>query len=195
MIDKRKKALVNVQAFLPDDKEIVSILNACDMSPADDWRLWINGESPSIRIYHNKKIMCRKRNVETPGTIDLYFGSHPTQLAELSKLALIIFVANVMCILLFLGKDNKLRLARYLDKIDEWQRDYPLTLPLEDVRTLIKHEGVETHRRVSCYGSSRAIGWVTPWPPSRDLLIDFDKKDKEIWNNPARSLISDFSST
>lgn len=192
MIGSRKKALINVQAFLPNDKEIVKIIDRSNLNELDNWRLWGNGKSPSIKICKNKFVKCYERNTIAPESLDLYFGAAPKQIAKISKSVLIIIVSNIMTIL-FLGKDNKFRLASYHDDKNIWVRNYPLSLQLNDIRTFIKYENVETYLPVAL-STQNAIGWVTIWPPKPELLLEIEK-DTKTWNYPAKLLIEDFLNT
>lgn len=190
----RDKALVNVQAYFPDDKEIAKILNYCCLQPVDGWRVWQNSESFYLKIGDNKKIKIKWKPEYKINDHDLYSNSSPEKIAEVSRVALI-YVGPDPVTFMFLGNDNIVRTLNagtLLRKKIGWHRTPTLFYPLDDLRTLIKHENVESAVPVSCFSGAEA--WVTPWPPTLDIIEKLGKEKIEC-NNLAKSLIEDFSVT
>lgn len=187
----RKQALASLQAYLPEDKEIIKIINLCDLQPVDEssngWREWCNQYSPYIKIQKNKKIVTRWKGQDwfAPQS-DLYAYACPKDIAELSKKLLFIVDKDCFC-LLFWGNDNRFRYRRYLDGMC-WN-DPPLFLPVDDLRSFIKLENVECFEKIQTTKKSSAQAWVTSWPPIKEF---YQEIKGVICNNQVESLISDF---
>lgn len=184
----RQRSLVNVQAYLPNDTEIIRIINGCALSSKGDWRIWQNSESPYLKIGKNRELHLRYKQEDEFHPEDIYRNAPPEVLAEISKTALLIQIERSMSFI-FMGSDGLIRTAKCGSW---WKRDPPLFYHVEDLRTLIKHENVELAQPVPCYWST-GKGWVTPWPPSRDFVTELEKEN--ACNNLAKSLIEDFSVT
>lgn len=187
----RPQALISLQAFLPEDREIVKIVNYCDLDPIDStnagWKIWQNRYSPYLKIQNNKKIIIhwKEEDFLAPKK-DLYAYSGAQDIARISKVLL--FITHNECFhFLFLGKDNKLRYRQYLE--GTYLNKPPLQVPLEDVRTLIKNENIIGHKSIQLI-KGPARGWMTSWPPERSFYQEL-KKETKICNSPAESLIQE----
>lgn len=188
-----EKSIVTLKAFLPDDNEIESIIRFCDLLPITNWKFWGNGHSPSIKVAKTKNLICRYRQkVIAPITEDLYGFADTRTIADISNVCLFINDPDDSDIFLFLGRDDKkLRLSRFLVKTEEWKRDFPLTLPLDDIRTIIRNQDVDAPKNVDCYGSLNATAYITPWPCKQ--LLKTLGEDEIKCTNQALSLIEDCS--
>lgn len=187
----RKQALTSLQAYLPEDKEIIKIINLCDLHPVNEssngWREWCNQYSPYIKIQKNKKIVTRWKGQDWfASQNDLYAYACPQEIAKLSKKLLFIADKDCFC-LLFWGNDNRFRYRRYFDGMC-WN-DPPLFLPVDDLRSFIKLENVESFEKIQTTKKTSAQAWITSWPPTKE----FCQEIKGITcNNQVESLISDF---
>lgn len=183
----RLQALASIQAYLPEDTEIVKILNYCDLNPIDGWRIWQNEYSPYIKVQKDKKIGIRfKEEDYFVPKMDLYAYSKTYDVAKISKKLLFILNENNCLSFLFLGNDDKLRYRRYSNSI--YINEPPLFVPIEDIRVFIKHENIDGHCSVKL-AKKQSLGWVTSWPPSTRF---YQEIKKEICNNQLESLIQDF---
>ena len=185
----RAQALASLQAFLPEDKEIVKIVNLCDLQPNETWRVWENQYSPYLKVQKNKKLvtLCKGTDFFSPKT-DLYAYASPEDVANISDKLLFLAEGNCFCFL-FWGKDNLLRYRRYLDGLCCY--DPPLFLPIEDIRTLVKHEKIEGHIKITPSKGQKTIGWVTSWPPKKSFHQDIVKETQICKNPQIDSLILD----
>lgn len=193
----KQQALASLQAYLPDDAEIVKIINLCDLEPENDttsgWRVWVNEYYPTLKVQKNKKVVIRKKHTDPfAEKKDLYAFSNVRDVAKISKALL--FIAedakhskDCFCFL-FWGKDGRLRYRRCINGM--FFSDPPLSLPLEDVRSLVKNENIDGHKKIQCAKKS-GIGWVTSWPPKKEFYQEIVKETK-VCNSPAESLILDF---
>lgn len=184
---QRNQALASLQAFLPEDKEIVKILNLCDLHPNDTWRIWENQYSPYLKVQKNKKLVTRWKGTDffSPKT-DLYAYASPTDVAGISDKLLFLAEDNCFCFL-FWGKDNLLRYRRRLNGL--WCYDPPLFLPIEDIRTFVKHEKIEGHVKIKPSKGQKPTGWITSWPPKKSFHQDIIKETQICNSHSAESLI------
>lgn len=187
----RDQALISVQACLPDDKEIVKLINLCKLDPVDNstncWREWKNHFSPRLIIQKNKKIAIKYKGADFKSS-DIYEYSSLNDISKISKKLLFIDAnrarGHCFCFL-FLGNDDRLRYWRHLDDI--WFKDPPISLPLEDIKSLIRNEGVEGYCSIIPADNMKnshkksfrpAKGWVTSWPPNKEfydeIMIETD---------------------
>ncbi len=185
----RKQALASLQAFLPEDKEIIKMINLCDLHPIDEspsgWRKWCNQYSPYISVQKNKKLVTRWKGQNWFATQnDLYAYSEPQQLAKMSKKLLFITEKDCFC-LLFWGNDNIFRYRRYFSESMCFS-DPPLFLPIEDLRKFIKLESIDNFEKIRLTKKSSASGWVTSWPPKKEF---YQEIKGIVCNNQVESLI------
>lgn len=158
-----KKALASVQAYLPEDKEIVRILEVCDFYPINDsfggWKEWIN-YSHKVTFSKDKKIRISKHNSNVKNT-DLYAYSNILDIAEISKKLLLKFDKNRVWFL-FLGGDDRIRLKIYSDGFA--LSESPLTLPLVDIRALVTRENFDGFVKIG------PKTWVSTLPVKKKFL-------------------------
>lgn len=185
----RDQALASVQAYLPDDKEIIRIINLCHLNPIDDytngWREWKNHYSPRLIVQKNKKLTIKYKEADFKSS-DIYEYSSLNDISKMSKKLLFIDanLAKGHCFcFLFWGKDDRLRYRRYLD--DMWFKDPPISLPLEDIRILVKNECIDGYcsfvpvknlKQSHKKSFQPAKGWVTSWPPSKEFYEEIIKE-------------------
>lgn len=185
---KRAQALASLQAYLPEDKEIIKIINLCDLYPMDEsssgWRGWCNQYSPYIRVQKNKKLVTKWKGQDCfASQNDLYAYASTQEVAKFSKKLLFLVDKNCFC-LLFWGQDDRFRYRRYFD--GTYWNDPPLFLPINDLRTFIKLEKVESFEKIqTTKKSSTTQAWITSWPPKKE----FYQEIKGIACNPVESLI------
>jgi hypothetical protein len=182
------KALASVKAYLPEDKEIVRIIEMCDLEPAGKgWRLWTDSLGHNLIIKNNKCITSKKVNPVSryPFKIkDIHYKSSAKQISNISKWSMISLaesqengVPNI-CFLWFLGFDNRLRLLCYMK--DEWiENKPPLSSGINTLRTIIKnideisYKVIKGSRYVSGpYEGNIIKSWVSSWPPSNNMKLD-----------------------
>lgn len=182
----RAKALVNVTAFLSDDKEIVRIINGCFLNNTDDWRIWKNSESKYLKITQTKKLQVKLQDPLLIKSEDLYRYCHPGRVSQISKKVLIV-VKQHKAYFLFIGNDDKFRFAGWEEN---WYRDTPLILSLDVLRVPLLYEDVEKEGEVPL-SSADGQGWISPWPPSKKFLENIEKENT-LCSNLVESLIEDF---
>lgn len=180
---RREQALASLQAFLPNDNEIVKIINFCDLDPInpDNWRIWGNEYSFFIKVKKNKKLLIswQEEDFLAPKK-DLYAYANIKDVANISKTLLFIAEEDIAednyCFsFLFLGKDEKLRYRRYVKNI--YRNDPPLSLSIDDIRTLIKNENINGYKPVLS-NKKNAKAWITSWPPKSDFYQETKKEIK-----------------
>lgn len=187
----RQQALTSLQAYLPNDTEIVRIINMCCLNPIGGWRVWQNEYSPFIKVQNNKKISIGYKGENFfEDKNDLYAYSNAASVAKISKKLLLIKEKDCFCFL-FWGNDNQLRYRRQLNDNSKllvpFRNNVPLVVPIEDIRTFIKQEHIDGHVKVSLI-SKHTMGWVTCWPPKSEFYNEV-KKETNLWNSQVESLI------
>jgi hypothetical protein len=184
----RQQALASLQAFLPEDKEIIKIINLCDLYPINGWRTWQNEYSPYIQIKQDKTIkVYNKEEVFPSSKKDLYIYANTKEVASISKRLLFIETCNNNLSFLFWGRDNRLRCRRYVNDI--YLNSPPLIHSIDDLRILIKNENINQYTEVPIANKK---AWVTPWPPKKEFYNEI-KKEINICNSLAESLIQECS--
>jgi len=192
---KKEQAFESVKAYLPRNKEIIKIIEVCDLYPMDDsWKKWTDHLGSYIHIFSKKNI---KSFIYSPFdkseriVTDLYFKSHPNKISEISKWAFISFgkdssVLNI-CFLWLLGKDNRLRLLSYSN--GKWQKNYPpLISGIDTLHPIIKYLNVNSYKKVDILrikgpvASNMTRSWVTVWPPCKKLKQELLLTSKELGN-------------
>lgn len=190
-----KKALVSVKAYLPEDEEIVRIIEICDLEPSGTWRLWTDDLGHNLIIKNNRSVTSKKVNpvARTPIRIkDIHFKSSAKQIADNSKWVMISLAESVedgvpnICFLWFLGLDGRLRLLCYMK--DEWvENKPPLSSGVHTLRTIVKNLDSTTYKVIK--GSRYVNGpyegnvvktWVSTWPPSSNMKLDILMTNRTI---------------
>lgn len=172
----RAQALVSVQAFLPEDKEIVRIIKGCSLEPVNGWRVWQNSASPYLKILKNRRAVVRyKQGVESDAS-DVLAQARPESVFASCRVALCTF-QQATNVLLWCA-DSRFRLLTYEDR---WLLPKPpLSVGLESLRMLVKHLQIQKSKRID------EKTFVTTWPP--------EQTNKELCNL-ANSLHRESSST
>jgi len=197
---QKDRALESVKAFLPNDNEIETIIQVCDLYPIESsWRKWTDHLGSYIQIHNNKKISSFAHSPYDKSeriVTDLYFKSPPQAIARMSKWAFISFgkdsdnVLNI-CFVWFLGDDNRLRLLSYSNGL--WQRNYPpLISGINTLRPIIRNFDVDSYRRADILriqgplAANMTKSWATVWPPCDELkqkMVSFSQElGSEICN-------------
>lgn len=179
----KARALESVKAFLPDDNEIETIINVCDLYPIEkSWRKWTDHLGSYIQIYNNKKVASfvhspydKSERIAT----DLYFKSPPKTIFNLSEWVFISFgkdsegILNI-CFVWSLGIDNRLRLLSYSN--GAWQRNYPpLISGIDTLRPIIRSFNVNDYKPADILriqgplAANMTKSWVSVWPPSEEF--------------------------
>lgn len=131
----RNKAIVNVQAFYPEDKEIVSIINICKLyHEKTNWKIWSDGFGNALDI--DKLKIIDDNRLHYP---DLYYKASPQQIVSISNVWMVA-ENNETIYVWFLGKDNRLR---FLIKNDKWINSVPLLSGLSTLRMFVRNVDVE----------------------------------------------------
>jgi len=181
------KALANVQAYLPHDSEITSIIGLCDLEPLDSWRLWTDNGGHTLIIKNNRRVIAKKdnpTNFKNTKIKDIHFKSTALQISDSSKWAMVSIAKSIedpnanICYVWFLGKDNKLRLLCFLR--NEWvENQMPLSSGIYSLRTIVKHLNVDDYKVIfgsryikGTYSGNVIKSWATNWPPSNTLTLD-----------------------
>ena len=132
----RETAIVNVKAFLPEDKEIIQIIDMCNLDPdGDSWLKWSDSNGNYLHIKKDKTVVSNKDS-PTKKKIrlikDIHFKAPIDVISKNSKWALICFAESSVNIpsfhnispginiafIWFFGIDNKLRLSTFIQ--NEW---------------------------------------------------------------------------
>ncbi len=170
----REQALASLQAFLPEDKEIIKIINLCDLHSNNTWRVWENQYSPYLKIQKNKKLVTLKKESDIFSLkTDLYAYASPIDVADISNKLLLLIDEDRLCFL-FWGKDDLFRYRQFQNGM--WCHDSPLVLPIEDIRTFVKHEKIEGYLKIYFKREQPTFGWITSWPPKKSLHQDISKE-------------------
>jgi hypothetical protein len=129
MLSFYNKALVNVAAARPKDKEIIKIIKYCNLQCKDNWRKWYD-ESGNILSLSNKNRLSLIKKSKTLLTVrDLYHKKSYHDLLSYST-AKLEYDERI----LLLGRDLILRAFKQLDRIP------PLSLGWEPLQSFFVHE-------------------------------------------------------
>ena len=182
------KALINVEAYLPDDTDILKIIRMCDLEPVgDSWCKWTDHGGHTLIIKNNRKVIAKKdaptnRKAET--IKDIHLKSSAKQIANNSQWGLISIAKSAVdpnaniCYVWFLGNDEKLRLLCFLK--NEWvENQLPLSSGMHTLRTVVKHLDIDDYKPIfgaryikGTYSGDVIKSWATRWPPSKTLILD-----------------------
>lgn len=172
-----EKAIVNVKAFLPNDNEIIKIIEICNLNPLkDDWRNWIDNSdfNLNIRKDHNIYIYKNIPNKQSLIIKDIHFKAPIDVISNNSKFALILFSYKQqtdICYVWFLGNDDNLRLCLFVK--NEWvENRSPLMAGIGILRTIVNNMNVEKHKTVLVKSILNEISWATKWPPTNKMILD-----------------------
>jgi len=182
-----KKSLINVKAFLPEDKEILKIIEVCDLEPTDDWKVWTDHNGHNLIIKNNRTATSKTTNpIERyPVKIkDIYFKASAGQIAANSKWVMVSLAEGIpgtvpnICFMWFLGVDNRLRLVCYLR--DAWvENKTPLSSGIHTLRHIVKNFDVSGYKVImgsryisGPYEGNVVKSWASQWPPSSNMQLD-----------------------
>jgi hypothetical protein len=189
------EALVNVQAYLPNDKEIIKIIEICSLTPIEgSWRIWTDNGGHLLIIKKNRKVIARRILSDNLIIKDLYHKSSAKQISKTSKFAMFSIAKTKedsttnICYIWFLGNDNKLRLLCFLK--NEWvDNQMPLGCGLKTLRFLVRHLDIENYKAVRGHRSIKGTytgtvekSWLTKWEPKRTLLLDMLLTSRNMMN-------------
>lgn len=178
-----QKAIKNIQIHLPDDKEILDIIDLCDLYLLNDgWNNW-SDFSKNILSINNKKISIYKNDKAIITTNDLHFKSHIKIIAQKSSWAMVSF-SNDNCFVWLLNDNNKLRF--YYLKDDVWKYDLlPLASGIQTLRALVKtlREAseniiVDSNKIRVPFTTDIKKTWAFLWPPNETV-----KNEMSLQNN------------
>lgn len=128
---KITRGVVTVQAYLPDDREIIKIISGCDLFPSGGWREWTDLYGYTLHIRRGRRVKVKFNNNSDPiiDTKDLYFKLSPDDLIKISK-SLLIHGDDYI----FLGNDDKIRVRKFREGV--WEIHPPLSIELNILRKL-----------------------------------------------------------
>ena len=184
------KAIINVKASLPEDEEIIKIIEICKLEPTNTWRLWTDNNGHNMIIKNNKTITLKKNNRQPIIVKDIYFKSSAKQIANNSKWAMISLAKNKdnanICFLWFLGFDNILRLMCHV-KDSCMENKPPLSSGINTLKFIVKNLNVENYKTIldsryinGPYEGNVVKSWITNWPPSENMQLDMLMTNKTI---------------
>lgn len=129
-----KKALVNVKAALPKDKDISRILFGCGfVNDKDDWRRWQN-EAYKLRITSKNKILIIEKKYKSVRISDIYAMSQVYDVLNIATNFLFDLNRNE---LILLCNDSFIRQYNYSEK---WTSSVLCVKPLERLRLLFSND-------------------------------------------------------
>lgn len=136
------KALINVKAFLPNDKEIINIIKLCSLiNDNKNWKIWYDGFGNKVILDKNKIILKKEDNNQL--IKDIHYKLHPINIIKKSKLLLIHKFLNEYYCLFYLS--NSLKLSHYKDG---WlQNKPPLDMGINKIRLLIQNANIIDYKK------------------------------------------------
>lgn len=179
------KSLVNVAAFLPDDKEILEIIKLCHLQPSESWRLWHDNLGNHLNILNDRKVVSYKDLPLSPTTkiiTDIHHKAPPDRLANSASQAVIFFgegdkITSNVAFIWLLGKDGRLRFLTFAK--NEWLENHPpLIVGLKTLRVVIKNLHAQQPQTVYIKDLKGPVaativkGWATPWPINNNLKLE-----------------------
>lgn len=181
----KDKNLESVKAFLPDDLEVIQIIQICQLYPTNSWRVWVDHLGNSLVILNDKKVISLREHPLSPSDkiiTDIYQKAPPNKIAKNSKWALIAFAEgdknnNQLCFLWMLGNDDRLRIITYVK--DGWIENYPpLGCGMKTLRTIAKHLNIEARdisnlKEIKGSVAANIINaWATSLPLSAGVKLE-----------------------
>lgn len=174
---KRSKALASLKAFLPEQGDVIQIVELCRLFPMkDSWRKWTDHLGNFLQVHNNKKVVSFEHHPEEIKDVkvtDIFYKSHPSKIAQISKHA---FIAtgkddhdNQIVFIWFLGNNDRLRLVTSCN--GEWIQNYsPMICGIDTLRPIIRSLSSEKLIRVPILKVTGTVAaqisksWSTPWP-------------------------------
>jgi len=168
------KCLINVKAFLPDDKEIIKIIKLCYLEPVkNNWRIWSDNQGNIITLFKNRVVISRKINNYLLKADDLYLKSPAESIIENSRWAMICLEED-NCVIWLLGVDSRLRHIHYTNGV--WIGNVPpMNNGINSIRTVI--ENLDTDKVIT-YPNKKS--WAANLPLKPDITKDIFSTNKDI---------------
>ena len=185
MPENIEKDLISLAAFLPEDTEVLKIIELCQLRPTSSWKHWTDHLGHTLSVLENKKIVIVKEHPLAPSEkiiTDLYHKSLPDRIANNSSSTIIAFgegdkLSYHVCFAWFLGKDNRLRMSTFFK--NEWiENSSPLACGMKTLRIISKH----IRSGPGIIGSGKDLkggvpanivkAWATPFPIDRNIKLD-----------------------
>ncbi len=128
------KALINVKAYLPEDKEIINIIKLCNLrNDNKNWKIWYDDLGNKL-VLNKKNIKIKKYNSFI--IKDLHHKLHPNIIINNTSLLLINLINDFYYCLLY--TNNTIKLSIYKD--NNWiENQPPLSAGIENLRLIIKN--------------------------------------------------------
>lgn len=195
---KLNEALSSVKASLPNDNDILKIIDICQLFPKENsWRTWIDGQGNCITLTQNKKIICSKYKLltyEDTVITDLYCRAPIEKLSKCSTWVFIIFGKDIdsgidVIYIWFLGIDNRLRLS-YFDGKNWIENQPPLSCGIKTLQVLVKNFDISDYNVVLngqlCDNKQVNLSIAMKWPPSSsaksELLLNNNDLAQKVFD-------------
>ena len=141
-----EKALVSVQAYLPSDNEITTILKICKfVNDPNDWKLWNNSDY-RLFLTSDRRIRITEKSLKEARLYDLFILSNAVDVVRQSSYGLYDDASKEF---LLLGNDNILREFCYTT--DGWKPNRLNILPLSRLRCLMQNADSEFNQIKTFY--------------------------------------------
>jgi hypothetical protein len=162
-----KQKLASLVAYLPNDKEISTLVKICNLQPVDNWRVWNSAYGSELKAQASKAISLKLYdNLQRP---DLFQNRDLKEIVQLSKVVSWKFERlAIWC------HDDILRV--YVRQ-DRWVRVCPLSFGIDHIRQLIQFENVEP---VEDFFQGTEDGFISWWPLSDSLQ---NKIRENLWKS------------
>ncbi len=144
MIISYYRSLINVKAYLPEDKEVINIIKLCRLRNDDNnWKIWYDDFGNKLILSETRKIIIKE--YDSFIVKDIHQKLHPKNIIKKSKLLLINKDNNIYYCLFYL--DNHLKLSKYEDNI--WQENLsPINIGVKNIRNLIQNANVGDYKDI-----------------------------------------------
>lgn len=137
-----EKQIVSLTAFLPEDKDVLDIIQLCHLYPVESWKNWTDYLGWTLGIADNKKVIIHRDlpfSYDEYFITDLFYKSHPSKLFSNSSKVVIALAdsnKNDTAFVWLLGKDKRLRMATFSGK---WIENIsPLLSGMKTLRIVLK---------------------------------------------------------
>lgn len=170
------KNLVNIKAFLPNEKYVIDIIKFCQLKHTDNWKIWQDDYGNILSIdrkrYHSIKLN-QNINLQTVDSKDLYCKANIKKLSSINKYSLIAIKDDIIY-LWMLDENNILRLCMYVNDI-LMENQPVLNSGIRNLKIIIENSKIDSWTKVDSVieplGTEEMKSWATSWPPQNDLLI------------------------
>ena len=174
---KRANALASLTAFLPDQQDIIKIVELCRLFPMKkSWRKWTDHLGNYLQVHNNKRVVSFEHHpeeIKDTQVTDIFYKSHPKKIANISKHAFIAKGENDQneksVFVWFLGNDDRLRLVTSNNNV--WIRNYsPMICGIDTLRPIVRSLSTDKLTLVPILKITGAVAsrisksWSTPWP-------------------------------